>query len=487
MTGPIGSIGVSVPSMGANIAAKVKAPVVPAPAIQASTRVTLSGASDSISAVYSFGAQKLRANTPAGNSSLSALMGATLSQPGSVSFQGLGKELLLALKDNPKGFSLAVASPAAAAVEGDVVQDKDSAVALNIETKSGVKVSISLSRQSEGLVAQVQTSGGDLTDDDVAAISGLADGFQNVLDGLSQQPPAIKIGGLLNVDSRLFKSVELNTDVSQAGSSIQSLSFQSDSARRTLSYKDGDATFNLTTDLSNAGTLGSKSQQAQALSAYEKQLDGAGSRGHANKAQLALFKSAFHALNSDYGSNESKTSGIQQSITVSAEDKARSYLSGLADFTASFKQSDVASNPYKSEEKDSFSYDFSQTTQGSTDTRGDLSKLAQSTKASLKASYHESLVPGGKLDLTGLKSSQNYTYHVISEETSTQTTLAFKKGNLASVETSRATHNAEYVQTYVAARLTDEKRTPFDKEETKKVNLLADNVNLKSTNPLNLK
>lgn len=65
MTGPIGSIGVSVPLMGANIAAKVKAPVAPAPAIQASTRVTLSGASDSISAVYSFGAQKLRANTPA--------------------------------------------------------------------------------------------------------------------------------------------------------------------------------------------------------------------------------------------------------------------------------------------------------------------------------------------------------------------------------------------------------------------------------------
>ncbi|SQC92688.1 Uncharacterised protein [Cedecea neteri] len=75
MTGPIGSIGFSVPLMGANITAKVKAPVVPTPAIQASTRVTLSGASDSISAVYSFGAQKLRANTPAGNSNLSMLMG----------------------------------------------------------------------------------------------------------------------------------------------------------------------------------------------------------------------------------------------------------------------------------------------------------------------------------------------------------------------------------------------------------------------------
>ncbi|SMG12406.1 hypothetical protein [Cedecea sp. NFIX57] len=59
--------------------------------------------------------------------------------------------------------------------------------------------------------------------------------------------------------------------------------------------------------------------------------------------------------------------------------------------------------------------------------------------------------------------------------------------SVAAEETSRATHNAEYVQTYVAARLTDEKRTPFDKDETKKVNLLAENVNLKSTNPLNLK
>ncbi|HEY3985575.1 hypothetical protein [Cedecea sp.] len=485
MTGQIGSIGFSVPSVVTNNPARVKPTVASAAVIQASTRVTLSGANDSISAIYSMSAQKLRANAVGASSQLSMLMGASLTQPTSVSFQGLGKALLAALKDNPKGFSLAVAAPTTA--EGNAVQDKNSAVALNIETQSGVKVSVSLSRQAEGLVAEVQTSGGDLTDDEITAISGLADGFQSALDGLSQQQSAIKINGLLNVDSKVLKSVDLSTDVSEAGSSVQSLRFQSDSTQRTLSYKDSNASFDLSTDLSRPGALGSKSQQAQALSAYEKQLDSASSRGHANKAQVALFKSAFHALNSDYGANETKANATKQAISVTEMDKARSHLSGLADFTASFRQADVSSNPYMPEENDTFAYDFSQSTRASNDSKGDLSKLVQNSRASLKASYHESLIPGAKLELTGLKSSQNYTYHMISEESSTQTSLDFKKGRLASVETSSAIHSSEYVQTYLAARLMNEKRTPYDQEETKKVDLLADNIRLKSPGPLSLK
>ncbi|MCU6172444.1 hypothetical protein KWH72_22835, partial [Enterobacter bugandensis] len=156
-------------------------------------------------------------------------------------------------------------------VSGD--NDKAAAVALGIVTQSGVKVSVSLSRQQDGIVAQIQTSHGDLVENEALAISGLADAFQAALDGLSAQPPVVNIDGLTQFDNTILKSVDLNTDVRQGNDSLQSLNYQSDNVSRGLSYKDSSVSFQLNTDLSHPEVLGTYGQQIRALSAYEQQLD----------------------------------------------------------------------------------------------------------------------------------------------------------------------------------------------------------------------
>ncbi len=464
MVGQISSIGFPVPRVMSNVITGAKQS--PAP-FQSSTRVTLSDAADEINAIYNIGAQKLRTSITSGNSQLTYLMSANLNQPASVSFQGLGKALLLQLKDDPTDFSSVVASPADIQTSGD--NDKAAAVALDIVTQSGVKVSVSLSRQQDGIVAQIQTGDGDLNENEVLAISDLADAFQATLDGLSAQPPVVNIDGLTQFDNTILKSVDLNTDVRQGNDSLQSLNYQSDNSSRALSYKDSNVTFQLNTDLSHPEVLGTYGQQVRALSAYEKQLDNANFRGRGDKTQMDMFKATFRAMNSHYGSNEIDSS--EKTIFMSETDKARTYLSGLADFSASFQQAQTSSNPLKKEEKDTFAYNFSQTTEEASNSKGELSNRVQHTKSHLQASYHEALNPTAPLSLGMLLQSQSYTYHQINDESSSQTSLEFRKGYLATVASSKTTHNMELVKKYVAGRLVDENRTPYDNEKTHQLKL----------------
>ncbi|MGT3289406.1 hypothetical protein [Yersinia enterocolitica] len=464
MVAQISSIGFPVPRVVSTVITGAKQSQA---TFQPSTRVTLSDASDEINAIYNIGAQKLRTSATSSNSQLAYLMSANLHQPVSVSFQGLGKALLLQLKDDPKDFSSAVAPSVDVQVSGD--NDKAAAVALGIVTQSGVKVSVSLSRQQDGIVAQVQTSHGDLDENEVLAISGLADAFQAALDGLSAQPPVVSIDGLTQFDNTILKSVDLNTDVRQGNDSLQSLNYQSDNVSRGLSYKDSSVSFQLNTDLSHPEVLGTYGQQVRALSAYEQQLDSASFRGRGDKAQMDMFKTTFRAMNSHYGSNEIDSS--QKTIFMSESDKARTYQSGLADFSASFQQAETSSNPLKKDEKDTFAYNFSQTTEESSNSRGELSQRVQNTKSHLQASYHEALDPTVPLSLGMLELSQSYTYHQINDESSSQTVLDFRKGFLATVASSKTTHNMELVKKYVSGRLVDENRTPYDNEKTHQLQL----------------
>jgi len=473
MVGQINGISFPAPRITSNSAPRINSPAAAAP--QPSTRVTLSGASDEINAIYNISAQKLRTSQGSGSSQIELQMNANLKQPVSGAFQGLGKALLLQLKDNPQGFSSAVTSPQAAGLASS--DDKSSAVALDIVTQSGVKVSVTLSRQQGGLVAEVKTSGGELTENETAAIAKLGDAFQSTLDGLSAKTPAVNIDGLTGFDTTLLKSVDLKTDMRQGNESIQTLNYQSDLTQRALSYQDSRLSFQLTTDLTHPELLGTKGQQLQALAAYDKQLNAASYRGQGNNELMATFKSAFHGLNSHYGSNEIEPS--QKSISMTPVNQARSYLSGLADFSASFKQAGVSSNPFKQGEKDSFSYDFSQTSRVSDGDGGDLGKIVQSTHAHLQASYHQALDPSIPLALTMLSSSQNYTYHQIDDDSTSETTLDFKKGNLASVTTSQATHNREAVKKYSASHLVSDITTPYDDEQTQKTQLIIDSIHVK--------
>ena len=87
---------------------------------------------------------------------------------------------------------------------------------------------------------------------------------------------------------------------------------------------------------------------------------------------------------------------------------------------------------------------------------------------------------GTPLALSMLKSSQNYTYHQINEDSSTDTTLDFKKGLLATVGTSQTSHSLETVKTYNDALLVKETKTPNDHQESHQLKLLSESIKVKT-------
>ena len=434
-------------------------------AAQPSAIVSLNSV-NALPAVYSLNPAKTINTAGLDHSQLSILMSTNVRGAQADAFQGLGKALLEGLKDNPQGVTLS-----AVAETGDAQERQpDRVVALNITTASGINVSLGMTRNQNGLVVELKTEGGELRAEETAAIAGLADAFQSTLDGLSAESPSLNIKGLTNLDSTLLKAVDLQTDVRKDGGSIQSLKYHADSSARAMSYKTDEVAFDLSTDLSHPETVGSYGQQQQALASWASQLDSARARGQGDKHLLDMFKNSFMALNSQYGSNE--VDNRLNIITRTQDNVVQENLSGLADYSASFKQADKSSNPFRKDERDSFAYSSSQRTE-----RENANNLTQKTTSHLQASYHQVLDNTAPLALTLDASSQNYSYHQIDERSAAETALAFnEKGEVKSVTNAVEKHTVETVKKYNAGRLIEESRTPYDDEQTSTRALIVDSL-----------
>lgn len=434
----------------------------------ASSVVTL-GNGTSLSAVYSLNAKKSVNTAGLISSQLSTLLDTNVRAASADAFQGIGKALLTRLTDNPQDVTLASVSGAQAS---DGTRAQDRAVALSITTQSGVNVNIGMTRNANGLVVELKTTGGELSEEETAAIAALGDAFQSALDGLAQKAPALNVSGLTAFDSTLLKSVDLQTDVREEATSIQSLSYRADSTQRALSYKTSDVSFAITTDLSHPETIGSYGQQQAALASWTSQLNSARSRGQGDRDLVELFKQSFLAVNSQYGSNEADTS--HNIITRTNDNATQQQLSGLADYSATFTQTEKSTNPYRKDERDAFSYSTAQTTE-----RQNSRSLTQKITTQLQASYHEALDKTIPLNLTSDPLSQNYLYHQINDETTRETQLAYNdKGEIKSVRTSADTHDSEIVKKYNAARLVDETHTPYDNHTSKLTMMIIDSISM---------
>lgn len=434
----------------------------------ASSVVTL-GNGTSLSAVYSLNAKKSVNTAGLISSQLSTLLDTNVRASSADAFQGVGKALLTRLTDNPQDVTLASVSGAQAS---DGTRAQDRAVALSITTQSGVNVNIGMTRNANGLVVELKTTGGELSEEETAAIAALGDAFQSALDGLAQKAPALNVSGLTAFDSTLLKSVDLQTDVREEATSIQSLSYRADSTQRALSYKTSDVSFAITTDLSHPETIGSYGQQQAALANWTSQLNSARSRGQGDRDLVELFKQSFLAVNSQYGSNEADTS--HNIITRTNDNATQQQLSGLADYSATFTQTEKSTNPYRKDERDAFSYSTAQTTE-----RQNSRSLTQKITTQLQASYHEALDKTIPLNLTSDPLSQNYLYHQINDETTRETQLAYNdKGEIKSVRTSTDTHDSEIVKKYNAARLVDETHTPYDNHTSKLTMMIIDSISM---------
>ncbi|HKS35255.1 MAG TPA: hypothetical protein VJS14_16145 [Enterobacteriaceae bacterium] len=449
-----------------------KASVALPAAASASAKVMFGSQSSEIAEIYSISPQK-RVTTPAGMNStqIQNLMHSVMTSGPSIGFNGLGSALLAQLQDNPGDLTQVLT--AAQVGESAVSAGQDSAVALTITTQTGVTVSLSLTRQSDGMAVEIKTSG-TLSKDESEAIAGLGEAFQKALNGLAQQQPKMDLSGLTTFDSSILKSVDLKTDIRSGDTKLQSLNFRADDAERWVAYQDQDVSLKMTSDRSQSTIGGNAAQQLLTLSAYDKQFDKARSDGHGDKAQMDMLKSVFRALNASSPSQQSEAT-TAASTAIRLGSTAASRLSGLNDFSLELTQTEKSINPYRQDEKQSFSYQASQTTENNRLFDGSGS-IKQTNHAHLSASWYKPVDASIPLSLNMMKSSQNYYYHQLEQDSVNTTSLNFNtQGQLASVGSTSQISNRETVTKYVLGEVIESLTTPEDDNKENLIKLLEDN------------
>lgn len=392
-------------------------------------------------------------------------------------FQGLGASLISQLAQTGQGVSQSVIrsnsalDPSAlAAAQAKLHSDKaDSSIALTLKTASGKTVQLTLTSSDDGLAVQANVLGGKLSDSELLALGKMADGFQSAIDGLTAQPPQLKLGALTQYDSKVFSSVDLDTHLKLDDGSLQTLEFSASDARRTVRMSGASGDLNLDVDLKNAAILGNSDQQAKALNRYVSQIEAARKRGDGDPQLLSMFEDAFKTLHSQYPGTRASTAA--QTVDATAlTDTDHALLSGLADFTASVSEKTTASNPARPNELDSFAYDLSQKTQSKG--RDQLNRtLVQDQQSHLSATYHKPLVAGQKLDLSMDSESQNYLYYEINDSARSTTSIGYEKDRLVQATVDQSASQSTRVSKYVMGHLDSETFTPTTASRTR--NLLS--------------
>ena len=386
-------------------------------------------------------------------------------------FNGLGAALLDQLKGGvtqlsqtvqraPGGLQADTYAALATGASGALHGMGDDKFSLGITTRSGVAVTLSLDSDGDALAVQM-TASGELSDEETRALGQLSTAFQDAIDGMAQDPPQLKLAGLMQFDAKQLASVDLRArvglDTQPPG--VQTLSFQADAMQRKVAFSGAAGSLDIKVDASQAASLGGPEQQARALKSYMGQFDQAATRGHADGALMGMFKDGFSALHGTVGDAAQLSLGgaTPGKWQLAAQDQAM--LTGLADFSASVSQTPTMQNPMRLSEQDAFSYEVGQSTSiggRSIDDRA----ISQQQTASLSASFHMPLVAGTSLRLTTAAESQNYTYHQIDDSARSEANIAYKDGKLAKATLAQSSSQSTRVQRYEMGKLTSDLTTP---------------------------
>ncbi|WP_202412213.1 hypothetical protein [Duganella fentianensis] len=388
----------------------------------------------------------------------------------STRLSGLGSELLKQVAYDGADFSQSVQQlPAGAASDTYALQVSpakisqhglgDNQISLSITTTSGIKVDLKLDA-SDGSIAVEAHSSGKLNEVERKALGKLSEAFQKSIDGLTENPPRIDLAGLTQFDSNVLAAVDLKGQIKIDAKDTQRLEFHADSIGRSLSFSGPAGVANIAVDLSKPASWGSKEQQAGALEHYLQQVDQAATRGQGRGAIIGMFKQGFSALNSDYGSRPV----AQQAIALNQQDHA--LTTGLADFNASFAQTEEFPNPARSTEKDSFAYELAQKTSISGGSQLNRS-ISQEQSSHLKARYHAPIKADAILALDLSPNSQNYNYVTIDDAASSATEIAYNKGVLAKATLDMQASQSTRTLRYSLGKLQDDHTTPLGKHSTR--------------------
>ncbi|NID14559.1 lactate dehydrogenase [Luteibacter yeojuensis] len=323
---------------------------------------------------------------------------------------------------------------------------------LTIKTASG---------KSVVLGTQGEIQGGDALDEaERSAVEKLAGALHEALDGLAAVPPTMDLDGLLAFDPKVLASVDFSAQASNGNEPPTTLAFHADAVSRSVRMNGTGGTIDIAIDTSSPAILGSAAQRAAALDHLMRQFDQAASRGHGDRALVAMFKDAFGQL---AAIRDTPPGTVPMRSALSPSEQA--VLTGMPDFHASLVQAAGSPNPLRPGEKDGFSYEVSQETQvRGTDplNRG----VAQHLRAQLKASFHSSPTAGASLMLTLDPKSQNYLYTRIDDMADSQADISYRKGRLvqASIVTS-ASQSTEQSR-YVMGKLVEQTVVPYEESAT---------------------
>lgn len=388
-------------------------------------------------------------------------------QPMAGRLKGLGGELLKQIAYDGEDFSQSV-QQAPTGVQADTYDMLvspsqvsqhgmgDNQIALTVTTRSGVKVQLKLDA-GDGSIAVEAKSDGKLDETERKALGQLSEAFQKSIDALTEDPPRIDLSGLTQFDHNALSSVDLKAQVKINPKETQQLEFHADSTQRTVSFNGPAGNAKIAVDLSQAASWGSKAQQAKALNNYLQQVDQAAGRGQGNADMVSMFKDAFKDMNSDYG-----TPPAAPVSSILLTDQDRAMTTGLADFNASFAQTEMPSNPRKPQEKDTFEYELSQKTSITGHSQLDRG-ISQQQQAHLKASYHAPVSADAKLALTLSLNSQNYKFVTIDDSASSSTNISYDKGNLAKATLEMQASRSTRILTFMLGKLKDDHTTPSGK------------------------
>ena len=327
-----------------------------------------------------------------------------------------------------------------------------------VTTTSGRPLTLTL--QADGNLSIDGQGDAPLSDAESAAIGKLAVAFKSALDGMASAPPRMDLAGLAEVDTSVLSSVHLSAKATNADQTVQTIDFTSNARARAVKVDGALGKLDVSVDLSSPAVAGSKAQQAAAITNYLKQFEQAASRGHADPALMAMFKDAFTQMNAPAGID---ATGVTRSASW-LNDTDHALLSGLADFSASITQTATASNPYRANEHDGFSFQVSQTTQVSGRNASERG-ITQTSSSQLHASFHSALSPDAHLNLTDDPKSQNYYYTQIDDSARSNTTIGYQKGRLVQATQSNTASQSTERSKYIMGQKVEDVTTPLTKSQ----------------------
>ncbi len=369
-------------------------------------------------------------------------------------FSGLGAALLDGFNKGSGNYSQSVKVQAGHSTNSS--SGLRAEVTLQIKTNSGTLVTLDIDSQADGMNINV-SSDSKLSDEERAAIAGLADGFQSALDGLSQVPPRLNLAGLAGYDTHQLKSVDLQLD-SHMGTAIPtSAKVHLDRQTSAVNVSMPQGKMALSVNNSNiTGIQGSAGQRAAAVANMLKQLDEAASRGHGDPALVNLFKDAFTTLNGKAGVTN---------LNLPLDDREHAMLTGLSDFSGSITDTPVRPNPLHLDEVDKFEWSASQSTSLKGNTLADHT-LSQTQKMHLTAAWHRPLVPGTQLKLTTDPKTQNYYFDQVNDDAQSQADLAMQNGQMVSAKLAQSADQNLHEIKVVKDKVMADKTTPLHNART---------------------